>query len=131
MGREIVKVEKVGMREVEGILNHLSEMCNKISSEKGWNDEPRSFGDLIALLHSEASEALEEFRDGRMFNETYYDPFDTKIIKKPEGIPSELADVLIRVFQMCGALDIDIGAAFVEKCAFNRTRPRMHGGKVI
>jgi NTP pyrophosphatase (non-canonical NTP hydrolase) len=49
---------------------------------------------------------------------------------KPEGIPSELADVIIRVLDMCGALGIDIAAALADKMAFNETRPYRHGGKL-
>lgn len=49
----------------------------------------------------------------------------------PEGIPSELADVIIRILDMCGKYGIDIGAMIAEKHEFNKTRPYKHGGKVI
>jgi hypothetical protein len=50
---------------------------------------------------------------------------------KPEGIPSELADVIIRVAHYCGANGIDLAEAVREKTAYNKTRPFKHGGKVL
>lgn len=105
----------------------------------GWWDEERTFGELIALCHSELSEALEEFRRGKMPDETYYSsPINGKISRepnewcyKPEGVPSELADVVIRIFDMCHHYGINIEEAILEKHEFNKTRPYKHGGKVI
>lgn len=48
---------------------------------------------------------------------------------KPEGLPSELADIVIRVFDLAGSLSIDLETAIVEKMAFNATRPHRHGGR--
>lgn len=114
-----------------------------------WKDE-RTVGELLALIHSEVSEALEEHRNGRKINETYYSgkrelalerggyivtKIDEKIItkecKKPEGIPSELADIVIRVFDICGHYEIDLEAVIKEKMEYNKSRPRKHGGKTI
>ncbi|WP_033167665.1 hypothetical protein [Clostridium sp. KNHs205] len=120
----------------------------KNSIVHGWWEEERSFGELIALCHSELSEALEEFRNGKKPDETYYTckaPKDTLIIcqldevttckgcmyAKPEGIPTELADVVIRVFDMCHHYGIDIESMLLEKHEFNKRRPYKHGGKVI
>ena len=50
---------------------------------------------------------------------------------KPEGFASELADVVIRVADVCGRLGLDLEAAVVEKMTYNATRPRRHGGKVL
>lgn len=113
------------------------------SKEKGWYDEPdRTFGEEIALIHSEASEALEEHRDGRKANVIYFKdpqpagvPYDTiewaAQGHKPEGVGIELADVIIRCADMCGRYGIDLEAVLRIKQAFNRTRPRKHGGKAI
>jgi NTP pyrophosphatase (non-canonical NTP hydrolase) len=94
--------------------------------QKGWHEEQRSFGDLIALCHSELSEALEEYRKGKGYNEIYLGGSG-----KPEGIPVELADVMIRIFDICGHLGIDIEQAIAVKMKFNSSRPHRHGGKII
>ena len=82
----------------------------------------------IALMHSELSEALEEMRSpaGRKINETYYNPEKPT---KPEGVPAELADVVIRILGFCERNEIALGDAIVEKMAYNESRPYMHGGK--
>lgn len=108
---------------------------------------PRTFGELIALVHSEASEALEEFRAGHSPDETYFPdagahgpvPSSPKLAEvwagsygwKPEGVPSELADIIIRVLDMCGYYGIDIEAAMLVKARYNETRPYRHGEKAL
>jgi hypothetical protein len=106
-------------------LNQLAEECNEVSRSKGWLQETRTFGDLISLMHSELSEALEEFRNGHDVTEVYY------VDGKPEGVPIELADTLIRILQAAGNLKINIQEAYDIKLAYNRTRPHRHGGKAI
>ena len=48
---------------------------------------------------------------------------------KPEGIPSELADIIIRVLDICAYHGIDIAHAISDKMAYNETRPYRHGDK--
>lgn len=50
---------------------------------------------------------------------------------KPEGIPSELADIVIRVSDICGRYGIDLEAAIKEKMEYNKNRPYKHGGKKL
>lgn len=51
--------------------------------------------------------------------------------RKPVGVPSELADIIVRVLDFSGEHGIDIERAVLEKMAYNRTRPHKHGGKVL
>lgn len=111
--------------------NDLIKDVHENAKEHGWWDgEQRSFGELIALCHSELSEALEEYRNGHAPAETYYSK-DKQGNDKPEGVPSELADVVIRIFDMCGYYGIDIEKIIIEKHLYNKSRPYKHGGKVI
>lgn len=107
-------------------INELVNNVHENAINKGWWDEPRKFGELIALVHSELSEALEDYRNGFRIDEIYYGDG-----KKPCGIPIELADVIIRITDLCGYYNIDLEKAIKEKIEYNKTRPYRHGGKVI
>ena len=117
-------------------LQELSDLGYEADCKAGWIDPnnpsqksaDQSFVEFIALTHSELSEALEDFRKGHAPNEVWYEGADGK---KPCGIPSEMADVVIRVIGACRKHGIDLQAAVEEKLAFNATRPFRHGGKKI
>ena len=105
-------------------INEVAKQIHENAVDHGWWDEERGFPEVLALIHSEVSEALEEYRNGRLPTEVY-----TGNNGKPEGIPIELADVIIRVLDYCGYTGIDIDAAISQKHEYNRTRPYRHGGK--
>ncbi len=126
-------------------LNGLSEKITKIAEEHGWWNEERTFGEIIALCHSELSEALEEYRNGEK-NLYYTCAIHDKIQDgklfcgggcedcssgKPEGIGVELADCMIRILDYCGHKGIDIDDVMQRKIEYNKHRPYRHGGKVI
>ena len=95
---------------------------------KGWHEQERSIGDLICLMHSELSEALEEYRNGNLPSEVY---FNESKPDKPEGIPVELADCVIRIFDFCGLYGIDLESVLNQKMEYNSTRSHRHGGKKV
>lgn len=111
-------------------LNHLRDLMYGNAVDKGFHEEDRSFGDDIALILTELGEVFEEHRDGHDFTEVYYSE-DKRGNPKPEGIPIELADVVIRILDTCGKYGIDIEDAVVMKYLYNTTRPAKHGGKVL
>ena len=109
-------------------IKQLVKDAHENAKAKGWHDEDRTFGELIALCHAELSEALEDFRDGREVAVVYG---DVVCPRKPFGIPIELADVVIRIADMCGKYGIDLDEAIKIKMEYNKTRPMRHGGKVL
>lgn len=87
---------------------------------KGWWENPRNTGEIIALCHSELSECLEAIRRGN--------PKDEHC---PEfsGVEIELADCIIRIMDFAHAFKHRVPEALLAKLAFNETRPYRHGGK--
>lgn len=98
---------------------------HKNMKEHGWYEQEKNFGDLITLCHCELSEAFEEYRKGKGFTEVYFNG------DKPEGIPAELADVVIRILDMCEYYGIDLESMIKMKQEYNKTRPYKHGGKIV
>lgn len=123
-------------------LNEITEEIHQNAVNHGWWDEPRCFGEIVALCHSEMSEALEEYRARRpmvyCIDRTEDEVFcceDThRIIEigaKPEGIAVEMADCLIRILDWFGQMELDVEEILMLKHEYNKTRPYRHGGKVI
>lgn len=97
-------------------LNDYAYECH--SENQHWWHDPvtgekleRNKGEMICLMHSELSEAMEGERKGLM---------DDKLPHRPM-VEVELADTLIRIFDYAGAYNLDLEGAYVEKRAYNKT----------
>jgi hypothetical protein len=134
-----------------GISKLAMAVSNTAHSHGWWSDDDgnlldRNMGEMIALMHSELSEALEAHRDGEpplwysyvlaggQETSPRYSLAQKRIdhsgeLGKPCGVASEFADTIIRILDTCHTLDIPIAQALLDKNAYNISRPYRHGGK--
>jgi NTP pyrophosphatase (non-canonical NTP hydrolase) len=111
-------------------LHGMQADVRAVNEANGWHDTERTFGDTIALLHSEVSEAFEAYRDWGLADATLHSD-EGFVVTKPEGVGSEFADILIRLLDSAERHGIDLEAEYQRKLAHNRTRGYRHGGKRI
>lgn len=106
------------MENVEKMINDLRDLCYNEALKKGWHTDisgnllDKNKGEMISLIHSEISEALEGERKGLMDNHLPNRPM-------PEV---EMADAIIRIMDYCGRWGYDVGGAIIEKLAYNAQR---------
>lgn len=93
---------------------------------KGWWESDRNDYEMIALMHSELSEAVEALREGN--------PPSGKLASVTESmrftqVEEEMADLVIRLMDTAFARGWDIAGAIDAKMEYNEHRPYRHGGK--
>lgn len=105
------------------MINEYAEKVHENSVRHGWWESKRDLPEIIALCHSELSEALEAYRNGE------------KMMwmngEKPDGIAVEMCDCIIRILDYLAEEGVDIDYVLAMKHAYNLTRPYKHGGKKI
>ncbi|MFH2075847.1 MAG: hypothetical protein ABIJ57_10975 [Pseudomonadota bacterium] len=102
-------------RERNQNMHTIAEWIKKVhqtATDKGWHDPSPPLPTQLLNVHSEVSEASEALRRGEI-----------------ELFREELADIVIRVFDICGSEKIDLSAEIAKKDATNAKRPYRHGGK--
>lgn len=101
-------------------LNDAMLLAHSTARAAGWYTDPttnqpvsRNFGEVIALMHSELSEALEADRKGRTSDE-HLPHLDPRAV--------EFADCIIRIMDTASALGLDVPRAVIEKNRYNMQR---------
>jgi NTP pyrophosphatase (non-canonical NTP hydrolase) len=89
--------------------------------EHGWWDRPREVGEVLMLVVTELSEAMEAHRSGGT---------DSEKIPGFTRLEEELADAIIRLLDFAGGANLDLEGAIRAKVRYNETRPYRHGNKL-
>lgn len=104
---------------IEKDMNDLSKICFEASKKAGWHTNietgeliARNKGEMLCLIHSEISEAMEGERKNLM---------DDHLPHRPMA-EVELADAIIRICDYAGRWGYDIGGAIAEKLEYNANR---------
>lgn len=100
-------------------LRAAQRLAYATATEAGWYTDPvtgqpiaRNFGEVVALMHSELSEALEADRKCLQ---------DDKLPHR-DGREVEFADCIIRILDTAAALGLDVAGAWIEKNRYNSQR---------
>ena len=94
------------------MIQELQKEIHAVAVDHGWYESPREVPELIALIHSEVSEALEAYREWDDAN-----------------FAEECADIAIRLMDMCEYTGIDLWKAILEKHEINKGRSYRHDNK--
>lgn len=108
-------ISEVDIRDMQDAGNTLQTLCYNSSKEAGWWDggiTPLTFSNKLMLTVSELAEAMEADRRKLM---------DDKLPHR-DGREVELADAVIRIFDLAGAYGFNLGSAIAEKMLYNSTR---------
>ncbi len=115
------------------LLEKLCKKCYENSKAHGFWDGPDNdnIPTKLALIHSEVSEMLEAFRKGNPPCEKEVNIIESADVRRITSMEEEVADILIRLCDLCGKLDIDLGRVTLAKMNYNEKRTFKHGGKKV
>jgi NTP pyrophosphatase (non-canonical NTP hydrolase) len=88
-------------------LNDYVRQVRELADEKGFGSSPERIWEMLALIHTEVSEATDAYKKGQSM----------------ESVGEELIDAIIRIFHLLSALDQDAESLFRQKMAKNWNRP--------
>lgn len=119
------------------MLNEYAKNYYETAKSKGFWDKPRNVGEMLMLITSELGEAMDAHRGDKFANKEGFEEDITKGVPLKEAFEKnikdtfedEIADVLIRLFDMAGGLNIDLDYHVNVKNGYNQQRERLHGKK--
>ena len=118
------------------MINKLAEEIHQNAKSKGFYDTERNIGEVLCLIHSEVSEALEADRSQKyaegnildVLHEPNDSEFKTQFEQKVKNtFEDELSDILIRVMDLAGYKGIDLESHLKAKMRYNALREHKHG----
>lgn len=123
------------------MINKIAQEIHQINVKNGFYEDEKNIGEMLCLIHSEVSEALECDRKGKYLKDGihlswalstnddghFYEEHFPEHIK--DTFEDELADIMIRVMDLAAFKGIDLEGHIKVKMRYNSLRPYKHGKK--
>lgn len=133
---ESLPIGNAVLAEVPARLNDLAQVIHQNAKDKGFFEKEKNIGEMLCLIHSEVSEALEADRKNNYCQKKsidYMNQCEWSLSHFRDNIKNtfedELADVIIRVLDLCAYKGIDIEKHILMKMRYNLKREKYHGKK--